>query len=186
MLFSNQDLDGISAGRITLAFRRWKAPRVKPGSRMRTAIGVIEVVDVGEVDPDSIDPADVAAAGFPDRPSLDRWIEAKPGRLFRIELKPGGPDPRIALRRDSDFDAETAADLIKRLGRMDAAAPRPWTWQTLHLIDERPGVVSTELAAQMGEERKHFKNRVRRLKELGLTESLQIGYRLSPRGRALL
>jgi len=28
-----------------------------------------------------------------------------------------------------------------------------------------------------------FKRRVRSLKELGLTESLEIGYRLSPRGR---
>jgi ribosomal protein S19E (S16A) len=27
---------------------------------------------------------------------------------------------------------------------------------------------------------------VRKLKELGLTESLEVGYRLSPRGRALL
>lgn len=31
-----------------------------------------------------------------------------------------------------------------------------------------------------------FKPRVRQLKELGLTESLEVGYRLSPRGRAVL
>jgi ribosomal protein S19E (S16A) len=31
-----------------------------------------------------------------------------------------------------------------------------------------------------------FKLRVRRLKELGLTESLPKGYRVSPRGRAFL
>lgn len=31
-----------------------------------------------------------------------------------------------------------------------------------------------------------FKRRVRQLKELGLTESLEVGYRLSPRGRAVL
>ena len=31
-----------------------------------------------------------------------------------------------------------------------------------------------------------FKNNVRRLKALGLTESLEVGYRLSPRGAALL
>jgi hypothetical protein len=31
-----------------------------------------------------------------------------------------------------------------------------------------------------------FKRRVRQLKELGLTESLRPGYRLSPRGEALL
>jgi hypothetical protein len=31
-----------------------------------------------------------------------------------------------------------------------------------------------------------FKADVRKLKELGLTESLEVGYRLSPRGRAVL
>jgi hypothetical protein len=31
-----------------------------------------------------------------------------------------------------------------------------------------------------------FKRRVRQLKELGLTESLEVGYRLSPRGRTVL
>jgi hypothetical protein len=35
-------------------------------------------------------------------------------------------------------------------------------------------------------ERKDFKARVRKLKMLGLTESLAIGYRLSPRGVAVL
>ena len=37
-----------------------------------------------------------------------------------------------------------------------------------------------------GRERHPFKTDVRKLKELGLTESLEVGYRLSPRGRALL
>jgi hypothetical protein len=49
-----------------------------------------------------------------------------------------------------------------------------------------PGVVSTDLAAQAGQERRAYKMRVRRLKALGLTESLERGYRLSPRGRAYL
>ena len=186
MLFSNADLQGIVAGRVTVAFRRWKAARVKPGTRLRTRGGVVEVVAVSEVDPGDIDALDVAAAGFEDRAGLDRWIEAKNGRLYRIEVRPGGADPRIALRSQADLDEDAVHDLVRRLGRMDKAADRPWTWQTLGLIAERPGVVSTELAAEMGEERFYFKARVRRLKELGLTESLQVGYRLSPRGRALL
>lgn len=31
-----------------------------------------------------------------------------------------------------------------------------------------------------------FKQDVRKLKELGLTESLEIGYRLSPRGKSVI
>jgi hypothetical protein len=69
---------------------------------------------------------------------------------------------------------------------MDRAAEQPWTHDTLRQIQRRPGVVSTELAAEAGQERRGYKLRVRRLKALGLTESLERGYRLSPRGRAYL
>ena len=43
-----------------------------------------------------------------------------------------------------------------------------------------------EPADEAGEERFYYKSRVRRLKALGLTESLAVGYRLSPRGQAFL
>jgi ribosomal protein S19E (S16A) len=42
------------------------------------------------------------------------------------------------------------------------------------------------LALQVDADVPSFKRRVRQLKELGLTESLEVGYRLSPRGRAVL
>jgi hypothetical protein len=70
---------------------------------------------------------------------------------------------------------------------MDHRSPNgPWTRATLRLIEKYPGVVSTALARQTGQERPVFKVNVRKLKELGLTESLDVGYRLSPRGTALL
>jgi ribosomal protein S19E (S16A) len=47
-------------------------------------------------------------------------------------------------------------------------------------------VRAPDLAASVGRETKPFKIGVRKLKELGLTESLPVGYRLSPRGRAFL
>ena len=56
----------------------------------------------------------------------------------------------------------------------------------LELIRDNPGVVSTVLAEQRGQDRPAFKLDVRKLKELGLTESLDVGYRISPRGDALL
>ena len=40
--------------------------------------------------------------------------------------------------------------------------------------------------ASAGSEPLLFKRRVRQLKELGLTESLEVGYRLSPRGADVL
>ena len=57
---------------------------------------------------------------------------------------------------------------------------------TLELIGRRPATVSTDLAAELGRDRPSFKLDVRKLKALGLTISLERGYRLSPRGEAYL
>ena len=56
----------------------------------------------------------------------------------------------------------------------------------LDLIAANPGVHAPDLAAQLGLETLTFKRQVRRLKELGLTHSLPVGYRLSPRGRMVV
>ena len=56
----------------------------------------------------------------------------------------------------------------------------------LRAIHDGPGVRAADLAPQFGRERLPFKLDVRKLKELGLTESLPRGYRLSPRGQAVL
>lgn len=99
MLFSNQDLNRIASGRVSVAFRRWKVARVRPGTKLRTRIGVVEVMDVAEVEADAIDPNGIVAAGFQDRSALDRWIEGREGRLFRIGLQPGGPDPESPFEK---------------------------------------------------------------------------------------
>ena len=111
------------------------------------------------------------------------WMKqfaSRSGDLYRIELHVAGPDPRAALREQRPT-ADELADLRRRIERMG-----PWAMSYLHTIAEQPGVRAPDLAAGFGMETHAFKLRVRRLKELGLTESLRIGYRLSPRGRAFL
>jgi hypothetical protein len=56
----------------------------------------------------------------------------------------------------------------------------------LRAIADRPGERASDLAASFGRPRDPFKLDVRKLKELGLTESLRPGYRISPRGAAVL
>lgn len=55
-----------------------------------------------------------------------------------------------------------------------------WTREFLELIEARPVELAETIAASIGWERAPLKANVRRLKELGLTESLPTGYRLSP------
>ena len=102
-------------------------------------------------------------------------------------LKRAGDDPRIALRRDAEIDDTEFAATERKLARLDIASRRgPWTRRVLTLIADRPATRAGDLAESFGRERLAFKTDVRKLKALGLTESLDVGYRLSPRGRAVL
>jgi hypothetical protein len=178
VLFRRADLDGIAAGRITLAFRRWDRPRVKPGGRQRTPIGVIAFDAVKRVG--RVSNADARRAGYASAEALHAAFAGRDGDLYRVELRLAGPDPRVALREREPTPEELAA-IRARLARMG-----DWTYQYLRTIAERPGVRAEDLAASFGREKHPFKLDIRKLKELGLTESLPIGYRLSPRGAAVI
>lgn len=187
MLFNAPTLRGLAAGTVDRTYRRWTVVRPRVGSRFTTSAGVVEVTSIEAVDPGQLSEDDARRAGFPSLAALSSWTARKgSGHLYAIGLRLAGPDPRVALREATELDQPGFADLHARLDRMDRAAVRPWTRETLRLIERQPGVVSTELARQAGQERAYFKIRVRRLKALGLTESLEVGYRLSPRGAAYL
>jgi len=146
-----------------------------------------ETVDV--VTPAEITLAQARDAGYP---SLDSLVSDLRGDaslpLYRIRFRPvDGPDPRDELAATVTITDADATAIAARLGRMDAASKRgPWTRDVLEQIARQPGLVSTVLAAELDWDRADFKLHVRRLKELGLTISLDVGYRISPRGAAYL
>jgi hypothetical protein len=183
MLFRHDILQGIAEGRVTLAFRRWRRVPPADGSTLRSPVGVLSLDRVTVVEEGDITTADVRRTGL----SVDelRASIAGEGTLLRIELRLTGEDPRIALRDRLPDPAELEATAA-RLARIDAACAAPWTTRYLQLIADQPGVVSYVLARQVASDVAPFKRRVRQLKELGLTESLEVGYRLSLRGRAVL
>lgn len=186
MLLDNPTLEGIVAGRIRVVFRTWRRPTVKTGGTLRTRAGVLAIESVEQITLRQISAEDVRLAGFSGRKELIRGFEGREGDLYRIRVRLAGEDPRIALRQKTLSAAEREA-VEKRLSRMDAASELgPWTRKYLELIEARPAQRAPELAELMGLTTKPFKQRVRRLKELGLTESLKVGYRLSPRGQSYL
>nr|WP_221208664.1 hypothetical protein [Nocardioides albus] len=184
-MFPNADLERIRAGEVDLAFRRWKRPMHVAGGRQRTRLGVVEFIAVSPVTCDAITEDDARRAGTT-LSELLAFLSRKDGDVYRIEMRYAGDDERIALRAKRPGKKETAA-LVAKLADMDRRSRRgPWTRQHLELIEARPGELAETIAASIGREKKPFKSDIRRLKELGLTESLPVGYRLSPRGRAVL
>ena len=185
VLLRKDTLERIAAGEVDVAFRWWTKPTVKAGGTLQTAIGQLAIRSVERTTQGAVTVEDAKRAGFASKAALLEAFPRKPGsRLYRVEFEVAGPDPRIALRERAELTQAEVEELDKRLARYDANGS--WTRETLELIAAKPEVRAGDLATELGQERLPFKANVRKLKALGLTESLEVGYRLSPRGRAYL
>jgi hypothetical protein len=188
VLFPKRFWEGLVDGSVTVAYRYWKRPSVKAGGTLHCPVGLLAIDTVDRVALTTITAPEARAAGYDTRASLvaDLAKYRRPGTtLHRITFHHAGEDPRRALREDvapGRLDA-----VLARLARLDAASTHgPWTREALELIRDHPETLALDLAVRIGRERLAFKADVRKLKALGLTESLRVGYRLSPRGEAVL
>ena len=190
MLFRARFHEPIRRGEVTLTVRRWKRPQAKAGGIYRLPAGdAIEVTATDIIDPDEVTEQVARAAGYDTRARLMAEVQRNSGGegdLYIIGFRYVGQvdDARAALAADDALNEATVADLVARLDRMDVG--HPWTREALRLIARHEGMRAAELARRMERRTERFKTDVRRLKALGLTESLEVGYRLSPRGRAFL
>jgi hypothetical protein len=184
VLLDRRTLQGIADRSITVVLRRWRRPSVKSGGTLLTAIGQLAIDAVESITEDQLDAADARAAGFETREAALAALSGREGGICRIRVRLAGADPREALREAGELSEAETQELIERLDRLDSR--RPWTRVTLELIAARPQRRAAELAELLGREMAAFKQDVRKLKALGLTESLDVGYRLSPRGQTLL
>ncbi|NDU71770.1 hypothetical protein GWI34_03895 [Actinomadura sp. DSM 109109] len=189
MLFRREVLEGIAGGRIDRVFRVWAEPRVRAGSTQRTWAGIVVIDSVTAVSPEEITEEDALRSGFANRAALLTALSksTKEGGYHRVMLHLGGPDPRDELAGNADLSGRELAGAKAALDAVDSRSRRgPWTRGVLRLIEEHPGLRAQDLAERLGRDRLPFKADVRRLKALGLTESLETGYRLSPRGEAVM
>ncbi len=184
---SNRILRGVAAGEITLAFQRWPSPQANAGSQLRTAVGLIGIGEVAEVDPHEITDGEAQRAGFTSaaglRSSLDKHGR---GAVYRLTLSYGGPAPALPPE-PVELHPRERASIDRRLAQLDVSSPRgPWTKAILELLRQRPGLRPAELAADQGRPVSRCKSDVWQLRELGLVEPLETGFRLSPRGQSYL
>ncbi len=149
VLLKRETLEGIAAGRIRLAFRRWRRPTVRAGGELRTAIGVLAIEAVDVVAERDITAAEARAAGYQSRRELSEALGARSGsNLYRVALGFAGADPRAALRAQTDLADGDLAAIGQRLARFDKASRHgAWTETALRLIASSPGVRAPDLAA---------------------------------------
>jgi hypothetical protein len=187
MLFQSRFHEGIRCGRITTTVRIWKRPHAKVGGRYTLGDGAIIVDRMYETRLDDITPALARRAGFASMVDLLKTAKHGAGeRVFVIDFHYDGSGPARPPPTTAVGGAEELTKLAHRLDGMDRRATGgAWTRETLRLIRDRPGVRAADLALELGRDRDAFKADVRKLKKLGLTLSLDIGYRLSQKGEAL-
>ena len=188
MQFQKLFKESIRTGSITGSFRKWRSPQAKMGGRYNLhPVGAIVVTSVSLVTFSTISDSDAQLSGFEDRSALARYLEADENdEVYRVDFdylgdKSVKQPPRFRLSNSG------RATMRERLDRMDERARKgPWVWRTLGLIRQHPGTRAAILASEIGRETQPFKTNVVKLKQLGLTISLETGCPLSQRGDDLL
>lgn len=204
MLFGPVERPEILTGQVCLVFRRWRTARVYAGRTYRTNAGRLIVEDVRDIEAAAITDADARLAGKADADQARADLRGDPDwPVFRIAFhRAEDPDPRAELAARADPQPEELTELHARLARLDRVSTRgPWTRSTLEVIAAQPATRAADLATGLGRETAPFKlalpqpgrvpaspgrSQVRKLKNLGLTYSLEVGYRIAPRGAAYL
>lgn len=189
MLFEQRFWPLIANGTVTLTFRRWRRCQAVAGRRYRTPGGIIEVERVDVITPDEITDPEAQRSGYPSAAAVVADLRGEPSSpVYRVQFHAvDEPDPRAELAASNALTEHDRADIDTRLARLDRASSHgPWTRAVLEAIATHPAIRAADLAAGFGRETQPFKLDVRKLKNLGLTISLERGYRLSPRGEAYL
>lgn len=187
MIFTNAIAREIANGQVSVVYRRWAVARVKVGSLLHTTAGTVRIEAIDQTQITSLTEADAAAAG---ESTLDQLVHSFKGTstdpVFRIAVSYEGPDSRDKLSATADFSTEERQQIASKLERLDRRAAQPWTHRVLWTIANNPGRRARNLADDLGFDPAALKLHIRKLKNLGLTLSLDTGYEISPRGRSYL
>jgi hypothetical protein len=188
MLFNQKHLTGIKDGNVTLAFRKWKKPSVKQGTIIKTSVGQVEIVTIEVIQIKEITSRDARRAGFQTLDELLILLESiKGGNIYKIYVAYHSPDPRVALRSQTNLTDGVFETIKVKLERLDKyCKDGDWTRKTLIEIENNPNLRAADLAKLLSKEKDWLKTNIRKLKNLGLTISHDTGYEISPLGKAYL
>ena len=186
-MFNARDHERVVRGDLTVTWRLWKYAHVKAGRVYPTGFGGGHAIeDVRALRVADVTDADAQEAGLADATALVELARSHTGApvsddtiLYRVQFH---YVPELPAKPALPLD-----EIARRLRKLDQNSRwGAWTEPVLRLIEANPGVVSTLLAVEIGQPRAEFKANVRKLKALGLTLSLEVGYELSELGQTYL
>lgn len=188
MLIKSIHLQGIKSGTIKLAFRSWEKPAVKEGTLLKTFIGLVKVISISKIKVAQITKKDIKDAGFENLEQLLKSLRQNDGNnIYKIELRYHSEDPRIELRQQTVLTESALTELKNKLVRLDKFSKQGlWTTKVLLAIKDNPKLRAVDLAKLTGFEKQWLKLNIRKLKNLGLTISHEVGYELSALGKIFI
>ena len=162
----------------------------RTGQRPIVAGQGIEVVQIDRVPLGRVTEDEASRAGFATREALLEYMRGVAGdtldderEVFRVGFQYVGDGDRVSEALVTELGPADVEAIARKLRGYDERSPDgPWTAKTLELIRKNPRVAASKLAAKMGREKLAFKADVVKLKKLGLTQSFEVGYEVSPRG----
>lgn len=185
MQFTKPFKQAIAAGRITTSFRCWRTPQAKPGGQYNIPpYGAIEVTRIRTQPLGRVPAAAIKRAGFADRAELQKFLKADADTsVYQVDFRylGAGPVKQVATER---LAAQELDQVVAKLARMDKT--QAWSRTALELIAAHPQTRAGDLAPRCNMDTPTFKRNVRKLKALGLTQSLETGYQLTARGKQVL
>jgi hypothetical protein len=194
LLFQKRFHEGLKNGAVRLTFRFWSKPQVKPGGRYRVhPIGVVQVDSIEQVKLNSLNEKDSMLAGFTSKQEMLDYMnplllkmesDGREVSLFKVALHYGGDGDRASTALKTTVTKDELVVLKAKLQKMDAL--NPWTKKTFELIQQYPRIAASQLALKIKMEKVDFKAYVVKLKKLGLTQSFEVGYEISPYGTVVL
>lgn len=188
MQFTKPFKEKIRKGEQTLTFRRWKAPKARVGGVYRLhPVGGVRVTSVAVVDAGHITEDEAKRAGCASIKELMVLLSSastsspdEEGMVYRIAFE---------YVEEEDMPTKPALDIatiVAKLDGMDKRSTKPWAYDVLEAIAAHPERRAADLAEMLGLAKAPLKANVRKLKGLGLTQSLETGYRITELGRAVL
>ena len=185
MQFTKPFKQAIAAGRITTSFRAWRTPQAKLGGQYNIPpYGAIEVTRIRRQTLAKASAAAIKRAGFENRTALGEFLKADVDTpLYQIDFKYLGQSA-VKQAPSGRLAAEELDRVLIKLARMDKT--QAWTQAALELIGAQPETRAADLAPHCNMDTPTFKRNIRKLKALGLTQSLATGYKLTARGQQVL
>ena len=185
MQFTKPYKQAIAAGTLTRTYRRWKSPQAKvDGTYNIHPYGAILVTSISQLRLQDASIKDIQQSGFDSANAIAEHLKTSLNEtVYCVHFRYIGTDAvkQIDTGRLPTIELEAISIKLMRMNKT-----KLWTHHALRLVRDQPAKRAADLAPILEMDLPTFKRNMRKLKNLGLTLSLETGYQITARGTQMI